>query len=126
MRNDDALSTSHSDGDMTSRRRFVTASGRRVQQAYRPDDTAGIDYDRDIGDPGSYPFTRGIHPTGYRGKMWTMRMFAGFGSADETNARFRYLLSQGQSGLSIAYDLPTLLGYDSDAPEAAGEVGHCR
>src|SRR5438270_2047035 len=106
-------------------RRFVTTSGREVQPLYRPTDTAAINYDHDIADPGAYPFTRGIHATGYRGKMWTMRMFAGFGSAEETNARFRYLLSQGQSGLSIAYDLPTLMGYDSDAPEAAGEFGHC-
>jgi methylmalonyl-CoA mutase N-terminal domain/subunit len=92
---------------------------------YGPGDRRNADYARDDGDPGAYPFTRGIHATGYRGKMWTMRMFAGFGSAAETNRRFRYLLSEGQTGLSIAFDLPTLMGYDSDAPEAIGEFGRC-
>jgi methylmalonyl-CoA mutase, N-terminal domain len=92
---------------------------------YGPTDVAGQDYDRDSGDPGRYPYARGVHETGYRGKLWTMRMFAGFGSAAETNARFRYLLSQGNSGLSIAFDLPTLYGYDTDAPEAYGEFGKC-
>jgi methylmalonyl-CoA mutase N-terminal domain/subunit len=106
-------------------RQFTTTSGRPVRRVYEPQDTAGIDYERDVGSPGAYPFTRGIHPTGYRGKLWTMRMFAGFGSAEETNARFRYLLSQGNTGLSIAFDLPTLYGYDTDAPEAYGEFGKC-
>ena len=104
-----------------------------VKDAHSPDDRsvygppgAGtFDYGRDLGDPGDYPFTRGIHATGYRGKMWTMRMFAGFGSAAETNERFRYLLSEGQTGLSIAFDLPTLMGYDSDDPDALGEFGRC-
>jgi methylmalonyl-CoA mutase N-terminal domain/subunit len=104
---------------------FVTASSRPIRRLYDPSDTSEIDYERDLGSPGAYPYTRGIHETGYRGKMWTMRMFAGFGSAEETNARFRYLLSQGQTGLSIAFDLATLYGYDTDAPEAYGEFGKC-
>ena len=106
-------------------RRFTTTSGRPIRRVYGPKDTGSLDYDRDLGDPGEYPFTRAVHATGYRGKPWTMRMFAGFGSAEETNARFRYLLSQGNSGLSIAFDLPTLYGYDTDAVEAYGEFGKC-
>ncbi|MGC8780636.1 MAG: acyl-CoA mutase large subunit family protein [Anaerolineae bacterium] len=104
---------------------FTTLSGATVQRLYTPVDVADLDYGRDLGVPGRYPFTRGIHPTGYRGKLWTMRMFAGFGTAEETNARFKYLLSQGQTGLSIAFDLPTLYGYDTDAPQAMGEFGKC-
>ncbi len=104
---------------------FITTSGRAVRRLYEPADVPGFDYEHDLGSPGTYPFTRGVHATGYRGRMWTMRMFAGFGSVEETNARFRYLLSQGNSGLSIAFDLPTLYGYDSDAPEAYGEFGKC-
>ena len=104
---------------------FVTTSGRPVRRLYDPTDVADLDYDRDLGLPGEFPFTRGIHATGHRGKLWTMRMFAGFGSAEETNTRFKYLLAQGQTGLSIAFDLPTLMGYDADAPEAAGEFGRC-
>ncbi len=104
---------------------FMTTSGRPIRRVYEPSDQLTVDYERDIGSPGEYPFTRGVHATGYRGKLWTMRMFAGFGSAEETNARFRYLLSQGQTGLSIAFDLPTLYGYDTDAPEAYGEFGKC-
>jgi methylmalonyl-CoA mutase N-terminal domain/subunit len=96
-----------------------------VRQVYGPSDLPGFEYGRDLGDPGRYPFTRGVHQTGYRGRMWTMRMFAGFGSAEETNERFRYLLSQGQTGLSIAFDMATLYGYDTDAPEAEGEFGKC-
>jgi methylmalonyl-CoA mutase N-terminal domain/subunit len=103
---------------------FTTTSGKEIGRVYGPAD-ATIDYAAMLGDPGEYPFTRGIHASGYRGKLWTMRMFAGFGSAEETNARFRYLLDQGQTGLSIAFDLPTLMGYDTDAPEAAGEFGRC-
>ena len=80
---------------------------------------------QDLGLPGEYPYTRGVHPTLHRSKLWTMRMFAGFGTAEETNARFKYLLEQGQTGLSIAFDLPTLMGYDTDAPEALGEFGKC-
>ncbi len=104
---------------------FTTISGAAVARLYTPADVADLDYERDLGLPGRYPFTRGIHATGYRGRLWTMRMFAGFGSAEETNARFKYLLEQGQTGLSIAFDMPTLYGYDSDAPEALGEFGKC-
>ncbi|MCJ7811148.1 MAG: methylmalonyl-CoA mutase family protein [Dehalococcoidia bacterium] len=113
------------DGDRESRERFVTTSGRPIERLYDPNDIAAIDYERDIGWPGEYPFPRGVHPTGYRGRPWTMRMFAGFGSVEETNARFKYLLEHGQTGLSIAFDLPTLYGYDADAPQAAGEFGKC-
>ena len=104
---------------------FTTISGATVERLYTPADVAQLDYERDLGLPGRYPFTRGIHPTGYRARPWTMRMFAGFGTAEETNARFKYLLSQGQTGLSIAFDMPTLYGYDADAPEAIGEFGKC-
>lgn len=102
---------------------FTTLSGEAVQRVYTPADIPDFDYLEDLGFPGEFPFTRGIHPTMYRGRLWTMRMFAGFGSAEETNARFKYLLAHGQTGLSIAYDLPTLYGYDADAPEAQGEFG---
>ncbi len=104
---------------------FMTTSGRPVRRVYDPTDLPDLDYERDLGLPGQYPYTRGVHATGYRGKLWTMRMFAGFGSAEETNQRFKYLLSQGQTGLSIAFDMPTLYGYDTDAPEAIGEFGKC-
>ncbi len=104
---------------------FTTISGAPVQRFYTPADVADLDHDRDLSLPGRYPFTRGIHPTGYRGKPWTMRMFSGFGTAEETNARFKYLLAQGQTGLSVAFDMPTLYGYDTDAPEALGEFGKC-
>ncbi|MCX6030819.1 MAG: methylmalonyl-CoA mutase family protein [Chloroflexi bacterium] len=104
---------------------FTTLSGAAVKRLYTPADVAGLDYEADLGLPGRYPFTRGVQPTGYRGKLWTMRMFAGFGTAEETNARFKYLLEQGQTGLSVAFDMPTLYGYDTDAPEALGEFGKC-
>lgn len=104
---------------------FVTTSSRPVDRVYSPLDLPEIDYTKDLGFPGQYPFTRGIHATGHRGKLWTMRMFAGFGTAEETNARYKYLLSQGNTGLSVAFDLPTLMGYDTDAPEALGEFGKC-
>jgi methylmalonyl-CoA mutase N-terminal domain/subunit len=104
---------------------FMTTSSQKVDRLYTPLDTAHIDYQRDISYPGEFPYTRGIHSTMYRGRLWTMRMFAGFGSAEETNARFKYLLEQGQTGLSTAFDLPTLYGYDSDSPTAAGEFGEC-
>src|SRR6202142_4502313 len=84
-----------------------------------------VDYARDLGMPGEYPFTRGVQPTMYRGKLWTMRMFAGFGTPEQTNERFKYLLAQGQTGLSTAFDFPTLMGYDSDSPRSLGEVGMC-
>jgi len=103
---------------------FITTSGEPVDRLYTPLEVEG-DYLQDLGLPGEYPFTRGIHPTMHRGRLWTMRMFAGFGTAEETNERFRYLLEQGQTGLSVAFDLPTLMGYDSDAPEAEGEFGKC-
>src|SRR3970040_1195408 len=105
--------------------KFITASGEEVGRLYTPLDIPDFDYERDLGFPGEYPFTRGIHATGHRGRLWTMRMFAGFGSAEETNARFKYLLERAPTGRSIAYDLPTLYGYDTDAPEAAGEFGKC-
>jgi len=104
---------------------FLTTSSEPLERLYTPLDIPDMDYGRDLGLPGEYPFTRGVHPTLYRGKLWTMRMFAGFGTAEETNVRFKYLLEQGQTGLSIAFDLPTLMGYDSDAPEALGEFGKC-
>ena len=110
--------------DNTDRpRRFVTTSSVPVEPVYGPRDIPSNG--EQLVAPGQYPFTRGIHKTGYRGKLWTMRMFAGFGSAEETNERFRYLLSQGTSGLSIAFDMATLYGYDADAPEALGEFGKC-
>jgi methylmalonyl-CoA mutase N-terminal domain/subunit len=105
--------------------RFMTTSSAPVERLYTPLDLAQNDYLRDIAHPGEYPFTRGIHPTGYRGKIWTMRMFAGFGTAEETNQRFKYLLSQGQTGLSIAFDMPTLYGRDTDHPLVEGEFGKC-
>jgi methylmalonyl-CoA mutase N-terminal domain/subunit len=104
---------------------FMTTSSTPINRLYTPLDLADNDYLRDIAHPGEYPFTRGIHATGYRGKLWTMRMFAGFGSAEETNARFKYLLSQGQTGLSIAFDMPTLYGRDTDHPLVEGEFGKC-
>jgi methylmalonyl-CoA mutase, N-terminal domain len=100
----------------------VTPSGLPVAPFYRPDD-AVVDYARDLGDPGQFPFTRGVQPTMYRGRLWTMRQYAGFGTAAETNARFRLLLDAGQTGLSVAFDLPTQMGIDSDSPRALGEVG---
>jgi methylmalonyl-CoA mutase, N-terminal domain len=107
------------------RDRFSTISDVEIRRTYGPGDAGAFDPGRDIGEPGAPPFTRGIHPTGYRGRLWTMRMFAGFGSAEDTNARFRALLDAGQTGLSIAYDMPTLYGYDTDDPAAEGEFGTC-
>ena len=104
---------------------FLTTSSEPIHRLYTPLDIPDLDYLDELGLPGEYPFTRGVHPTLHRSKLWTMRMFAGFGTAEETNARFKYLLEQGQTGLSIAYDLPTLMGYDTDAPEALGEFGKC-
>jgi methylmalonyl-CoA mutase N-terminal domain/subunit len=103
--------------------RFETSSGIEIQDLYVPADTAELDEDRDLGRPGEFPYTRGVQPTMYRSRLWTMRQYAGFASAAETNRRFRYLLEQGQTGLSVAFDLPTQMGFDSDAPEAEGEVG---
>ena len=104
---------------------FITASGVPIERLYTPLDIADLDYIRDLGFPGEYPYTRGVHSTGYRGKLWTMRMFAGFGCAEETNARYKYLLEHGETGLSVAFDFPTLNGYDTDDPEAKGEFGKC-
>ncbi len=107
------------------KKNFQTVSLDEVERLYTPADTADLDFDRDISFPGEFPYTRGIHPTGYRGKLWTMRQFAGFSTPEETNTRFKYLLEQGQTGLSVAYDLPTLMGYDADSPLSEGEVGKC-
>jgi methylmalonyl-CoA mutase, N-terminal domain len=104
---------------------FTTVSSYPIRRLYTQADLAGWDPERDLGAPGAPPYTRGIHPAMYRERLWTMRQFAGFGSADDTNRRFRYLLSQGQTGISVAFDLPTLMGYDSDHPLAEGEVGKC-
>ena len=103
--------------------KFETLSGLPVKPLYTPSDLSEFDYLRDLGSPGQYPFTRGIQPDMYRGRYWTMRQYAGFGSAEDTNRRFRYLLERGQTGLSVAFDLPTQIGYDSDHPLAMGEVG---
>src|ERR1700722_12114904 len=104
---------------------FTTVSGYPIRGLYTPSDLAGEDPAHDLGAPGEPPYTRGIHPAMYRSRLWTMRQFAGFGTAEDTNARFRYLLEQGQNGLSVAFDLPTLMGYDSDHALARGEVGKC-
>src|SRR2546430_1315326 len=101
---------------------FSTISGLENEPLYTPDNVE-IDYEHDLGYPGVYPFTRGVYPSMYRGKLWTMRQFAGFGTAAETNARFRYLLEHGQTGLSTALDMATLVGYDSDQPRSLGEAG---
>jgi methylmalonyl-CoA mutase, N-terminal domain len=106
-------------------REFTTVSSYPIRRLYTDADLAGWKPDRDLGHPGQPPYTRGIHSTMYRGRLWTMRQFAGFGAAEDTNRRFRYLLSQGQNGLSVAFDLPTLMGYDSDHPLSEGEVGKC-
>jgi methylmalonyl-CoA mutase N-terminal domain/subunit len=103
--------------------RFETASGIPVKPLYTPADLAGWEHEKKLGKPGEYPFTRGVYPTMYRGRLWTMRMFAGFGRPEDTNARFKYLLEQGQTGLSTAFDMPALMGYDADHPRARGEVG---
>jgi methylmalonyl-CoA mutase N-terminal domain/subunit len=102
---------------------FETSSGIEIDTVYTPEDLPGFDYVRDLGYPGEYPFTRGVQPNMYRGRMWTIRQYSGFGTAEETNQRYRYLLEQGQTGLSVAFDLPTQIGYDSDHPLARGEVG---
>jgi methylmalonyl-CoA mutase, N-terminal domain len=105
--------------------RFTTISGRPIGRLYTQDDLHGIDYARDINDPGAFPYTRGIHPSGYHGKLWTMRQFAGFGTPEETNHRYKALLAAGGTGLSVAFDLPTLMGRDPDHPLSLGEVGKC-
>jgi len=105
------------------RERFATVSNRTVDDLYTPADVADLDYTRDLGFPGEFPYTRGVYPTMYRGRAWTMRQFAGFGTAEATNERFQYLIDHGQTGLSTAFDMPSLMGFDSDDPMAAGEVG---
>ena len=105
--------------------RFSTVSDMEIKGLYTPKDIENLDYSRDIGFPGIYPFTRGVQPSMYRGKIWTMRMFSGLGGPEETNQRFHYLLEQGETGLSIAFHYPTLMGYDSDSPTARGEIGKC-
>jgi methylmalonyl-CoA mutase N-terminal domain/subunit len=105
--------------------RFSTVSDMEIKALYTPKDTEHLDYSRDIGFPGIYPFTRGVQPSMYRGKIWTMRMFSGLGGPEETNSRFHYLLEHGETGLSIAFHYPTLMGYDSDSPTARGEIGKC-
>ena len=106
-------------------KRFKNLSDIEILPAYSPDDIKDFDYQRDLGTPGEFPFTRGIYPTMYRERLWTMRQFAGFGMAEESNRRYRYLLKQGNTGLSVAFDMPTLMGYDSDDPRSRGEVGRC-
>ena len=105
--------------------RFSTVSDQEIDALYTPNDIANFDYERALGFPGEYPYTRGVHKTMYRGRLWTMRMFSGLGSARDTNQRFHYLLKHGETGLSIAFDMPTLMGYDSDHPMSRGEVGKC-
>ena len=109
--------------DAERRERFETVSGAPVERLYRPQDLADLDPARDLGFPGEAPFTRGIQPTMYRGRLWTMRQYAGFGDAETSNRRYKYLLAHGTTGLSVAFDLPTQIGYDSDDPVAEGEVG---
>lgn len=104
---------------------FTTVSGRPIERLYTAGDVAGVDYARDVADPGVFPYTRGIHPTGYRGKLWTMRQFAGFGTPADTNQRYKQLLAAGGTGLSVAFDLPTLMGRDPDHELSLGEVGKC-
>ena len=102
---------------------FADSSGAPLERLHTPADTAAVDYARDLGFPGEFPYTRGVQPTMYRGRLWTMRQYAGFGTAAESNARYRYLLSQGTTGLSVAFDLPTQMGYDADHEMARSEVG---
>ena len=105
--------------------KFTTVSGKKIKELYTPVDLDGFDYSKELGFPGEYPFTRGIHPSMYRGRLWTMRQFSGFGTAEDTNSRYKYLLAHGQTGLSVAFHLPTLMGIDSDHPLAEGEIGKC-
>ncbi len=106
-------------------KKFTTVSGMEIKPIYTPEDIKDLDYVKDLNFPGSYPFTRGVQPTMYRGKLWTMRQFAGLGTAEDTNKRFKYLIEHGETGLSTAFDMPTLMGYDSDSPMSRGEVGKC-
>jgi methylmalonyl-CoA mutase, N-terminal domain len=121
------MKTASTSGRASKERRgsFTTISGRPIEPLYTPKDIASLDYARDLADPGAFPYTRGIHPSGYRGKLWTMRQFAGFGTPEETNARYKQLLKAGGTGLSVAFDLPTLMGRDPDHELSLGEVGKC-
>src|SRR4026207_888214 len=105
------------------RKEFATSSGIELPNDFNPENTAPLLYEKDVGDPGSFPYTRGVRRSMYRGKLWTMRQYAGFATAAESNARYKYLLSQGTTGLSVAFDLPTQIGLDSDDQLASGEVG---
>jgi len=107
------------------KKKFENLSASQIKSLYTPEDIAHLDYDKDVGFPGKYPFLRGVYPTMYRGQLWTMRQFSGFGSAEETNNRYKYLLDHGETGLSVAFDYPTLYGYDTDHPLARGEFGKC-
>jgi len=111
--------------ECSERKEFTTGSGKKIKELYTPLDLPHFDYLKELGFPGEFPFTRGIHPTMYRGRLWTMRQFSGFGTAEDTNRRYKYLLSHGQTGLSVAFHLPTLMGIDSDHPLAHGEIGKC-
>ena len=104
---------------------FTTVSGKEIKPLYTPDDITELDYKRDLSYPGEYPFTRGVYNSMYRGRIWTMRLFSGFGTAKQTNERYKFLIERGQTGLSVAFDMPTIMGYDSDSPRALGEVGRC-
>src|SRR5215469_17406737 len=110
---------------LTNAGEFTTISGVPVQPLYGPEQLRGFDPARDLAEPGEFPYTRGIHRDMYRGKLWTMRQFSGFATPEETNRRYHYLLDQGQTGLSVAFDLPTLMGYDADHALSEGEVGKC-
>ena len=107
-----------SDPEHSPRPPHRSTSGIEIRPVYRAADLDGFDPERELGEPGAFPFTRGARSDGYQGRLWTMRQYAGFGSAEETNRRFRYLLARGQTGLSVAFDLPTQMGYDSDAPQS--------
>lgn len=120
---DEGVSAVRPSNEMERKARFETVSGREVPRLATPSDLGDFDYVDKLGDPGYYPFTRGVHPTMYRGRLWTMRQFAGFGSAKDSNRRFHYLIDQGETGLSVAFDLPTIMGLDSDHPRSRGEVG---
>src|SRR5688500_13503233 len=109
----------------TPEKGFTTISGRPIEEIYTPDSVRSLAYERDLADPGQFPYTRGIHPTGYRGKLWTMRQFAGFGTPEDTNLRYKQLLRAGGTGLSVAFDLPTLMGRDPDHELSRGVVGKC-
>ncbi len=109
----------------TAERRFTTISGMPVEPLYGPEQLEGFDPGKELGRPGEFPYTRGIHPGMYRDRLWTMRQFSGFATPEETNRRYHYLLNQGQTGLSVAFDLPTLMGYDAGHAMSLGEVGKC-